>query len=360
MCKNTKVKFSIRNFCVAIILIVSFGTLILACVNHCKAKNEFHCIMKKHEAAIDSLRFSFGKEYIDDSASIKDVKQSLEITAPKIEACSNWFFDNNTITFLVSFALVLLITLILDLQRKLRNEYNELTNEINTKVTQMTNEINTKVSEINTMHENNRLERERMREKYFQEYQDNVKKQNNKIEQSCIAIQEISESLDMSLDSQSKDNEEMLLKFEKRIDNIHQSLNESKEIVSNDMDSADISIQFKSLFLESLFFSLSLKFSDYEVNPKFAELVYYMDNRRNSIDNFLSQKRNFKIKSETQNDIFESLINTIRNIEIVKIKKNTKNNGKTVLYEALVIDLEELLKKVRKLNINDTLYEYKK
>lgn len=264
-----------------------------------------------------------GKSHISD-IDLNDTNRSLRSLGDSI-------LDGNVVTFLITLVFSVLALNIFAVQKDVRDlieKHNDTVTDLRKSLQQEINNFSKEILNYKSSFDNRFL---------------NIQK-----------------SLNKSLDSQSKENEEMLLKFEKRIDNIQHALDESKEIVSNDMDSAEISIQFKSLFLESLFFSLSLKFSDYEVNPKFAELVYYMDKRRNSIDNFLSQKRNFKIKSETQNDIFESLINTIRNIEIVKIKKNTKNNGKTVLYEALVIDLEELLKKVRKLNINDTLHECKK
>lgn len=264
-----------------------------------------------------------GKNHISD-IDLNDTNRSLRSLGDSI-------LDGNVVTFLITLVFSVLALNIFAVQKDVRDlieKHNDTVTDLRKSLQQEINNFSKEILNYKSSFDNRFL---------------NIQK-----------------SLNKSLDSQSKENEEMLLKFEKRIDNIQHALDESKEIVSNDMDSAEISIQFKSLFLESLFFSLSLKFSDYEVNPKFAELVYYMDKRRNSIDNFLSQKRNFKIKSETQNDIFESLINTIRNIEIVKIKKNTKNDGKTVLYEALVIDLEELLKKVRKLNINDTLHECKK
>lgn len=315
MGKIIKTIFNLRNICITIVLIMSFCTLVIACINHCKAKNEFQNIMKIHKSAIDTLKYSSNNVLVCDSLFRNDIKQSLERTAPKIEACSDWFFDNNTITFLVSFALVLLITLLLDLQSKLRNEYKELTKE-----------INSKVNEINAMEERNRIDRETIRDKYIKEYEDNVEKENKKLEDFSNEIYKISEAL-----------------------------NKNKQIISNNMDSANISIQFKSLFLESLFFSLSLKFNNFVINSKFAELAYFMDKRKKSIYEFLSQNKDFKIEHDTKADIFETLINTIRNIEIDKIRKQATNNGKTVPYDNLCAELKELLKIVRELKVSDSL-----
>lgn len=321
-----KDKWNVRNIISFFIFIICGVVFVFTYINHYNANEKLKCVLNKHELVIDTFRYSLNSEGKMDSLIQKDIEHALEITRSEIQSCSNWFFDNNTITFLVSFALILLVTLILDFQNKLRNESKEMTDKINSITTY-------KIKKITTLNNSQQLKIKEINKNYSEKFDNKTAEYNQEIQKFQNKIEE----------------------FETIIEKLKKSNEANAIIVSNDIKSADISIQFKSLFLESLFFSLSLKTENYKLNSKFAILAYNMDKRKDSINNFLSQYRDFKIKTDTKNDVIETLTNTIRNIEIEKIKKEPANTKKTRPYELLVVELEELLNKVKKLEMNENL-----
>lgn len=311
MSNRNKILHYIYISFIVVILVVGFGQYIYInnklsnyMVIHTECENlDDRNISKNHIANMDLN---------DENDSIRSIKDKV--------------IDGNIVTFLITLVFSVLALNVFAVQKDVRDLIEKHNNTVNNLQNSIQKEINNFSIKI--------LESKSMFDKEFLNMQ---------------------ESLKTSLDRITKDNGEKLLQFEEIMEGMQQELDESRKIILNNINSTDISMQFKSLFLESLFFSLTLKFGNYVLNPKFAEIAYYMDKRKDSINDFLSQNSNFKIRSETKNDIFESLINIIRNIEIDKIRREPKNKGKTALYETLVIDLEELLKNVRKLGISDSL-----
>ena len=325
-----------------IICIIGITTLIsVVYINSCNANNHLTDTLNQHQKVLSTLQESFlnntsrnlGQRYKDSliqitkqtlsshefntdsnwkraskediivpvtlNVQLEELSQTMKETPEKIQACGKWFFDSNTVTFLVSLIVALLIAIITSIQSKMEESLRE-----NQKSFDKNKEDLRKVKEEN--------------QKTIDKYKDDLK-------------------------NIKEENEKTSKNYEKQI--------------TNDSKSMDLYVQIYALHntaitIRQFLTPYYLQQSKTELLP---ELIYQAQTSIDDINNSL--KDEFVVKKDLSNMMYKTLNSAIQNLTLKESKVATetadasaaKKDSETIkLVNMLLTPLIETIKDIQK------------
>lgn len=246
----------------------------------------------------------------------------------EMELLKNKLFDNNTVTFLVSFVLVFLGGILFNIEARSNTQLEKTKSQIKDAVDKLKEMDEKTIQADNLLKDtNNQLDQAKKQSSNAEEQFKNINMKNTEIEKKIVETQE-------------------------QIDITKGQLNTSKDLlkkyqhVFSDLYPRILMIRILSINIKNILFS-----QEYCITESISSLVFITESSTNEIIDNIHANRYKLITKENKDDLDDILEKTIYQFEIEKINSKKENIDKTKPIQSLLNQLESLQKCIQNMKV---------